>query len=133
MLKSKFKIATSAVDLLDSQMPECYNRSIWKGRLLCSPQLAKGYCVTQPERKTIFLHCPLNLIREDFGCLFQELTIVLLLQAKSLGRGADDNSGMVDPEASHELKILHNNKTFGLDLLEIDSKTELPCNQVLGH
>ena len=37
---------------------------------------------------------------------------------------------MVHPEASHEVKILHNNKTFGLDLLEIDSETELPCNQV---
>ena len=53
-----------------------------------------------------------------------------ITQAKSLGRGADDNSGMVDPEASHEVQILHKNKTFGLDLLEIDSKTELPCNQV---
>ena len=104
-------------------MPQCYNRSIWKGRLFCSPQLAKGYRLAQPQRTTIFLHSP-------FKIWFQELTIVLLLQAKSLGRGADDNSGMVDPEASHEVKILHNNKTFGLDLLEIDSKTELPCNQV---
>ena len=51
-------------------------------------------------------------------------------QAKSLGRGSDDQSGMVRPEALHEMKILHNNKTFGLDLLEIDSETELPCNQV---
>ena len=51
-------------------------------------------------------------------------------QAKSLGRDADDKSGMIHPESSHEVKILHNNKTFGLDLLEIDSKTELPCNQV---
>ena len=60
---------------------------------------------------------------------------VLFSQAKSLGRGADDDkSGMIHPESSHEVKILHNNKTFGLDLLEIDSKTELPCNQVnLAH
>ena len=55
---------------------------------------------------------------------------VLFVQAKSLGKGADDKSGMIQPKSSHEVKILHNNKTSGLDLLEIDSKTELPCNQV---
>ena len=47
-------------------MPECYNRSIWKGRLLCSPQLAKGYRLTQPQRKQIFLNFVFrNLVRGD--------------------------------------------------------------------
>ena len=63
------------------------------------------------------------------SCL-NRLPYFLFVQAKSLGIGSDDKSGMIQPKSSHEVKILHNNKTLGLDLLEIDSKTELPCNQV---
>ena len=60
------------------------------------------------------------------------LTNYLFLQARYLGNGDDDKTGMVLPKSSHEVQILHNNKTFGLNLLEVDSKTELPCNQVIG-
>ena len=60
------------------------------------------------------------------------LTNYLFLQARYLGNGDDDKTGMVLPKSSHEVQILHNNKTFGLTLLEVDSKTELPCNQVIG-
>ena len=37
---------------------------------------------------------------------------------------------MIVPEASHEVQILHNEKMFGLDILEVDPNTELPCDQV---
>ena len=106
-------------------MPECNNGSIWKGRLLCSSQLAKRHCLTQPKGSVSFLS----------KSLYHVLSVwrsCNILQAKSLGKGAGDNSGMIHPESSHEVMILHINKTFGLDLLEIDSKTELPCNQVNG-
>ena len=52
------------------------------------------------------------------------------LQAKSLGIDSNDKSGMIESEASHEVKILHENKTSSLEILEIASDTELPCNQV---
>ena len=53
-----------------------------------------------------------------------------ILQAKALGIIGDKKTGMIVPEASHEVKILHNEKTFGLDILEVDPNTELPCDQV---
>ena len=37
---------------------------------------------------------------------------------------------MIVPEASHEVQILHNEKMFGLDILEVDPNTELRCDQV---
>ena len=37
---------------------------------------------------------------------------------------------MIESEASHEVKILHENKTSSLEILELASDTELPCNQV---
>ena len=52
------------------------------------------------------------------------------MQAKALGIISDKKTGMIVPEASHEVKILHNEKTFGLDILEVDPNTELPCDQV---
>ena len=52
------------------------------------------------------------------------------MQAKALGIIGDKKTGMIVPEASHEVKILHNEKTFGLDILEVDPNTELPCDQV---
>ena len=103
-------------------MPECNNGSIWKGRLLCSSQLAKRHRLTQSKGSVPFLSKSLNQLSVWRSCN--------ILQAKSLGKGAGDNSGMIHPESSHEVMILHINKTLGLDLLEIDSKIELPCNQV---
>ena len=52
------------------------------------------------------------------------------MQAKALGIIGDKKTGMIVPEASHEVKILHNEKTFSLDILEVDPNTELPCDQV---
>ena len=52
------------------------------------------------------------------------------MQAKALGIIGDKKTGMIVPETSHEVKILHNEKKFGLDILEVDPNTELPCDQV---
>ena len=52
------------------------------------------------------------------------------MQAKAFGIISDKKTGMIVPEASHEVKILHNEKTFGLDILEVDQNMELPCDQV---
>ena len=101
--------------------------------------------VTTDQSGKVGFYVPLNLPKDIVllslkvpSLSFQNLNVLSvwrscnILQAKSLGKGADDNSGMIHPESSHEVMILHINKTFGLDLLEIDSKTELPCNQVNG-
>ena len=37
---------------------------------------------------------------------------------------------MVQAKASHEIKILHDNKTSRFEILKVDADTELPCNQV---
>ena len=37
------------IDMLDTQMRECNNGSIWKSRLLCSSQLAKRCCPARPQ------------------------------------------------------------------------------------
>ena len=52
------------------------------------------------------------------------------MQAKALGIIGDKKTGIIVPETSHEVKILHNEKTFGLDILEVDPNTELRCDQV---